>query len=150
MLGQARPHLFPAALDAAMQAQGVNQVQLSKGTGIAVSRVNNYLAGSYRTIKPAHLAAICGALGGTPADLAPLAQAYLYDLLPPGCRGLIDVRIPGTRDNGWEVPTKGLPADFAAEFREFYRLCVSHPKVLQRTAEWVQLMRETAGQQLPP
>jgi transcriptional regulator with XRE-family HTH domain len=128
-----------------MQAQGVNQVQLSRRTGIAVSRVNNYLAGAYRTIKPAHLAAICSALGGTPAELAPLAQAYLYDLLPPGCRGLVDVRIPGTRDNGWEVPTKGLPADFAAAFREFYILCVANPKVRQRTSEWVALMRETKG-----
>ena len=145
MLGQSRPHLFPAALDAAMQSQGVNQVQLSERTGIAVSRVNNYLAGSYWTIKPAHVAAICGALGATPSDMAPLAQAYLYDLLPPGCRGLVDIRVPGVHEKGWEVPTKGLPADFATEFRQFYRLCVAHPKVLQRTAEWVQLMRDTKG-----
>ena len=143
MPGQARPHLLPAALDAVMQNRRVNQVQLSRLTGIAVSRVNNYLKGHYRTIRPAHLAAICGALG-TPAETAALSQAYLYDLLPPSCRGLVDIRVSGSRETGWwEVPTKGLPPDFAARFRELYSLCVAHPKVLRRTSEWVALMRET-------
>jgi transcriptional regulator with XRE-family HTH domain len=128
-----------------MQNQGVNQVQLSKLTGIAVSRVNNYLKGHYRTIRPAHVAAICGALG-TPAETAAMSQAYLYDLLPDSCRGLVDIRVSGNRETGrWEVPTKGLPPDFASKFRELYALCVAHPKVLRRTSEWVRLMRETKG-----
>ena len=146
MPGLARPHLLPAALDAAMQDKGINQVRLSERTGIAISRLNNYLRGNYRTIKPGHLAAICGALGTTPADTAPIVQAYLYDLLPESCRGLIEICVPGARDSGrWKVPSKGLPPHFAVELRNLYRLCVTDPKVRRRTAEWVELMRETAG-----
>ncbi len=36
-----------------------------------------------------------------------------------------------------------LPPDFAAAFRDLYRLCVSRPKVRQRTAGWGEIMRET-------
>lgn len=129
-----------------MQDKGINQVRLSERTGIAISRLNNYLQGNYRTLKPGHLASICGVLGTTPSDTAPLIQAYLFDLLPASCRGLIDIRVPGSRETGrWEVPTKGLPPDFAAKFRELYGLCVAHPKVLRRTSEWVALMRDTKG-----
>jgi DNA-binding Xre family transcriptional regulator len=139
-----RAHLFPAALASVMQARGVNQVQLHELTGIAVSRINNYLQGKYRTIKPPHLDVICGALGGAPTDKAALVQAYLFDLLPDNCRGLVDIRISGAREAGnWEVPTKGLPKDFAAAFRDLYVLCASNFKVRQRTAEWVEIVRET-------
>jgi len=100
-------HLFSAALDAIMQDRGVNQVQLFERSGIAVSRVNNYLQGKYRTIKPAHLAAISTALGGATADNAALIQAYLYDLLPEECRGLVEIRIPGARETGhWKCRRK--------------------------------------------
>jgi hypothetical protein len=40
--------LFPGLLDAVMQKNGINQVQLHKLTGIAVSRVNNYLQAKLR------------------------------------------------------------------------------------------------------
>lgn len=142
----ARPHLFSAALDSLMQQRGVNQVGLAALTGIAISRLNNYLHGNYRAIKPPHLAAICGALGGKPADTAALVQAYLFDLLPESCRGLVEIRTAGAKETSkWEVPTKKLPQDFAAAFRELYVLCASRPKVRQRTAEWVEIMREITG-----
>jgi transcriptional regulator with XRE-family HTH domain len=51
----ARSKLFSAALDSIMQERGVNQVQLAQRAGLAVSRLNNYLQGKYRTITPAHL-----------------------------------------------------------------------------------------------
>jgi transcriptional regulator with XRE-family HTH domain len=147
MPAPARPHLFSAALASVMQDRGVNQVQLSQRTGIAVSRLNNYLKGNYRTVTPAHAAAIFEALGGTPMDNAVLIQAYLFDLLPDGCRGLVEIRVPGVREAAgkWEVPSKGLPGEFAAAFRALYVLCVSNVKVRQRTAEWVEMMRETKG-----
>jgi transcriptional regulator with XRE-family HTH domain len=141
-----RPKLFPAALASAMQERGVNQVLLSERSGIAVSRVNNYLQGKYRTIKPAHLEAISAALGGTPADNAALIQAYLFDLLPEECRGLVEIRVPGAKETGrWSVPSKGLPKWFAAALRELYVLCASNATVRQRTAEWVKMMREMKG-----
>jgi hypothetical protein len=59
------PKLFTAALESSMQEHGVNQVELSQRTGIAVSRVNNYLYGHYRSIKPKHAGALADAFGGT-------------------------------------------------------------------------------------
>jgi hypothetical protein len=92
------------------------------------------------------VAAIPLELSDTPADNAALVQAYLYVLLPDGCRGLVDIRVPGARETGrWKVPLKGLPRDFAAALRDLYVLCVSNARVRQRTAEWVQIMRETKG-----
>jgi len=141
-----RPHLFPAALASVMQAHDVNQVELAKRTGLAVSRVNNYVQGNYRTIKPAHIEVISKALGITPADRAALVQAYLFDLLPESVRGMVDIHISGTREaSNWEVPSKGLPRDFAVAFRDLYVLCASNAKVRQRTSEWVALMKETKG-----
>jgi len=141
-----RSKLFSAALASVMQDRGINQVTLSAKSGLPVSRINNYLQGHFRTIKPVHVAAICKALAVTPADAAALIQAYAYDLLPDGCRGMVDIRVLGSRDGGhWEVPTKGLPQKFAAEFANLYKLTVSNAKVRQRTAEWIQLMRETKG-----
>jgi transcriptional regulator with XRE-family HTH domain len=147
MPAPARPHLFSAALASVMQDRGVNQVQLSQRTGIAVSRLNNYVHGNYRTVKPTHLQAISEALGSTPADNAALVQAYMFDLLPDGCRGLVEIRVPGVRESAgkWEVPSKGLPGEFAAALRDLYVLCVSSARVRQRTAEWVRIMRETKG-----
>jgi transcriptional regulator with XRE-family HTH domain len=126
-----------------MQERGVNQVELSRRTGIAVSRVNNYLKGHYRTVKPAHVGAIAEALGGGAAG-GVLIEAYLFDLLPDSCRGLIEVRYPGLKTGErWAVPTKGLSRAFAGQFEDLYRLCASDAKVRDRTAEWIQLMRET-------
>lgn len=139
-----RPHLFPAALASVMQARGVNQAKLHKLTGIAVSRINNYLRGNYRTITLSHIAAIAKRLCETPADKAALMQTYLFDLLPDGCRGLVDIRVPG--DTGgvkWKVPSKGLPEEFAGAFQELYVLCASNVKIRRLTAQWAEIMRET-------
>lgn len=142
----AHSKLFSVVLSSLMQDRGTNQVELSRRAGLAVSRLNNYLKGNYRTVTPAHAAAIFEASGGTPADNVALVQAYLFDLLPDGCRGLVEIRVPGARETGkWEVPSKGLPRDFAAAFRALYVLCVSNVKVRQRTTEWVEIMRETKG-----
>jgi transcriptional regulator with XRE-family HTH domain len=139
-----RPHLFSAALASLLQERGFNQVQLHELTGIAISRVNNYLHGVYRTIKPAHVEAISKALCNTPASRAALIQAYLFDLIPEGCRGWVDIRVHGAKETGkWKVPAKGLPEGFADAFRNLYVLCASNPKARQRTAEWIELMRET-------
>lgn len=142
----ARSKLFSAVLASLMQERGVNQTQLSQRASLAVSRVNNYLQGKYRNIKPAHLEAISAALGGTPANNAALIQAYLFDLLPDDCRRLVEIGIPGAKETGrWKVPSKGLPKWFATALRDLYVLCVSSVKVRERTAGWVEIMRETKG-----
>ena len=43
MTPPSRSKLFTAALENAMEAAGVNQVELARRTGIAISRINNYL-----------------------------------------------------------------------------------------------------------
>lgn len=136
-----RPKLFTAALESAMQEHGVNQVQLSEATGIAVSRINNYVYGHYRTIKPVHVAALAAAFSGTAGTA--LVEAYLYDLLPPECRGLVEIKYPGQKGGQWAVPVKGLPKDFAGQWEAFYRLCAADAKIRERTSEWLALMRET-------
>jgi transcriptional regulator with XRE-family HTH domain len=136
--------LFSAVLDSLIQERGVNQVELNKLTGIAVSRINNYVHGKYRTIRPAHLTAIFEALGGSNAENAVLVQAYLLDRISEECRRWVGIRIPGVKETGkWAVPSKGLSPAFAGAFKDLYLLCVSNVKVRQRTAEWVEIMRET-------
>lgn len=141
---RSRPHLFPAALASVMQARRVNQVALAKRSGVAVSRINNYLQGNYRTVSPGHLGAIVRCLASKPADTAALVEAYLFELVPEPVRGLVEVRVPGAKQGArWAVPAKGLPVEFAEAFRDLYRLCVNQPKVRQRTTEWISMMRET-------
>ena len=124
-----RTKLFSAALDNLMQERGVNQVELSRRTGIAVSRINNYLKGKFRTVKPAHVEAMVEALGGGKAAGA-LIEAYLFDLLPENCRGLIEVKYPGMPTGGkWTPPAKGLSRDFAEQLQTLYRLCATSVKV---------------------
>ena len=140
-----RTKLFSAALDNLMQERGVNQVELSRRTGIAVSRINNYLKGKFRTVKPAHVEAMVEALGGGKAA-GLLIETYLFDLLPENCRGLIEIKYPGMPTGGrWTPPAKGLSRDFAGQFRDLYRLCVTSVKVRERTEGWIGIMRETGS-----
>jgi transcriptional regulator with XRE-family HTH domain len=137
----ARPKLFTAALANLMQEHGVNQVELGERTGIAVSRVNTYLYGNYRTIKPAHVAAMAAAFGGTSGSA--LVEAHLYDSISPKCRDLIEIKYPGQKTGKWVIPVAGLPQEFAGRWEDFYRLCASSASVRERTSEWLRLMQET-------
>lgn len=142
---QGRTTSFSAVLAAAMQKGGLNQVELSERTGIAISRLNNYLHGKYRAIKPEHLEAIVKAFGGPGPEHADLIQAYLLDALPEACRGLIDVRMPGARErDSWTLHTKGLDKEFAEVWKTLYLLCVTHAKIRDRTREWMAIMHEVA------
>lgn len=123
----------------------MNQVELGRRTGIAVSRINNYLKGKFRTIRPAHIEAIVEASGGARAA-GVLIEAYLFDLLPETCRGLIEIKYPGLPTGGkWTPPSKGLSRDFAEQVRDLYRLCVTSVKVRERTEGWINIMREIGG-----
>src|SRR5947209_19138627 len=83
---------FPGLLDAVMQKRDVNQVELAQKTGIAVSRINNYLQAKYRTIKPAHIAAICESVTDNPAERAELVKIYLLDMLPDTLTGMVEIK----------------------------------------------------------
>lgn len=143
MKQQARTKLFSAALDDLMQEKGVTQVELARRTGIAVSRINNYVKGRYRTVRTSHVERIAGAFGG-PGPGGLLVEAYLHDLVPERLRGLFEVRYPDMpKATKWSLPSKRLPQPFADGFRELYFLCAANVTVRERTQEWIQLMRET-------
>ncbi len=65
-----------------MERNGVNQPQLSDATGVPVSRINNYLHGKYRTIRPDHLERIVRAACRSARERSELIRSYLLDLLP--------------------------------------------------------------------
>lgn len=136
--------LFPGLLDAVMQKNGINQVQLHKLTGIAVSRINNYLQAKYRTIKPAHIQAICEKVTGDNTERAELVKTYLLDLLPDAMKNVIEIKaLTSVRDfEDWYLRRNRLPRDFAGEFEDLYKMCVSFPRVRVRTGDWIQLMKE--------
>lgn len=139
--------LFPGLLDAVMQKNRINQVQLHRLTGIAVSRINNYLQAKYRTIKPAHIQLICERVTNDNSERAELVKTYLLDLLPDVMKNVIDIKsLSGTRDfEDWYLRRNRLPRDFGHEFEDLYKMCVSYPRVRVRTAEWIHIMKECSS-----
>ena len=138
--------LFPGILDAVMQKHGINQVTLSRKTGIAVSRINNYLQAKYRTIKPAHIQAICEAVSDQSSERAELVKIYLLDMMPEELKPFVEIKAlnsPKDHEN-WFLQRNRLPKDFAGDFESLYKLCVSVQKVRARTAEWIQIMQEAS------
>jgi DNA-binding Xre family transcriptional regulator len=139
--------LFPGLLDAVMQKNDINQVQLHKLTGIAVSRINNYLQAKYRTIKPAHIQAICEKVTSDNPERAELVKTYLLDLLPDAMKNVIEIKaLTSVRDfEDWYLRRNRLPRDFAGEFEDLYKMCVSFPRVRVRTGDWIELMKECSA-----
>jgi len=90
-----RTQFFASALEALMERNGVNQVQLAAATGIAVSRVNNYLHGRYRTIRPDHLGVLAKGAARTAAERGELARAYVQDLLPEELHEVVHLEVAG-------------------------------------------------------
>lgn len=137
--------LFPGALAQIMEKNLVNQVKLSAAAGIAVSRLNNYLQGKYRTIKPAHIEGIVQNVTADVSDRADIVKAYVLDLLPPFAKEIItiDTAAGAGRDfEAWYLQKNRLPGSFAGEFEQLYKACVAHPQTRERTAVWIQIMLE--------
>ena len=90
-----RTQFFASLLATLMERNGINQVQLAAVTGIAVSRINNYLHGKYRTIRPDHLALLAKAAGRNATERGELVCAYVKDLLPEELHGVIRLEVKG-------------------------------------------------------
>jgi len=105
-----RTQFFASALETLMERNGVNQVQLAAATGIAVSRVNNYLHGRYRTIRPDHLGVLAKGAARTPAERLELVHAYVMDLLPANLQA--EVRIGAATGAGRASGTVRPEGDF--------------------------------------
>ena len=130
-----------------MEKNHINQVQLSAATGIAVSRINNYLHGKYRTIRPDHLELLCKSASRTDAERRELIRTYLIDLLPEGLQG--DIQLGGGRDgtrSGVRNPVKLeralLPTATAAAMADLHLLVARSAKARNRLEWFVELLRD--------
>ena len=126
--------LFPGALASAMQKNGINQVKLSAAADIAVSRINNYLQGKYRTIKPQHIDAIIEHAAPDQASRAELVKCYVLDLLPPVGKGLLTLgTAEGKKDfESWYLQKNRLPSPSKETFEDLYKAAVSNPQFRER------------------
>jgi transcriptional regulator with XRE-family HTH domain len=145
-----RTQYFSGTLLLFMEKNHINQVQLSAATGIAVSRINNYLHGKYGTIRPDHLEALAKSASRTEAERGELIRTYLLDLLPEGLHG--EIRIERIRDGG-RAPIRNaakldkplLPATTAAALNELQNLGARSAKARSRLEEFAEILREAHG-----
>jgi len=93
-----RTQYFSNTLLLLMEKNGVSQTKLSAATGIAVSRINNYLKGKYRTIRPDHLGLIAKVVSRNPEESGELVKAYILDLLPEVLNQAVRIEIAGLRN----------------------------------------------------
>ena len=128
-----------------MERNGFNQVELSAATGIAVSRINNYLQGKYRTIRPDHLGLMAKAVGRTAVERGELACAYVQDLLPEELHEAIRLEVAdaGARPSKPAPPEKGLlPATAVAALSELQALSVRSAKARLRMQWFAEILGE--------
>ena len=142
-----RNQFFSATFALMMERNKVSQVELAAATGIAVSRVNNYLHGKYRTIRPDHVGALATAAGRTSEERSELVRAYLLDLLPESFHETIRIETVGGGKAKPARPTVDadrdlLPKVTKAALADLQRLGVRSAKARERTQWFAELLRE--------
>jgi len=143
-----RTQYFSGSLMLLMEKNHINQVQLSAAAGIAVSRINNYLHGKYRTIRPDHLEALAKSASRTEVERGELIRTYLLDLLPKAFQG--QLRIEGVRESDGapvrhaaKLDKSLLPATTAAALKELQDLGARSAKARSRLEWFAEILRET-------
>jgi transcriptional regulator with XRE-family HTH domain len=140
-----RTQFFSSLLATLMERNGINQVQLAASTGIAVSRINNYLKGKYRTIRPDHLASLAKAAGHNAAERGELASAYVHDLLPEELHGVIRIEVTGetAKPSKQFAPEKGiLPTAAVAALKDLQTMSVRSAKARERIQQFAEMLGE--------
>jgi transcriptional regulator with XRE-family HTH domain len=140
-----RTQFFSATLALMLERNQVSQVELAAATGIAVSRINNYLHGKYRTIRPDHLAALSGSAGKTPAERSELIRAYLLDLLPESLHGVVRIEsTAGKAKSGRQTleDRSVLPEVTKTALIELQRLGARSATARERTEWFAQILHE--------
>jgi DNA-binding Xre family transcriptional regulator len=154
-----RHQYFASALQAFLEHHGLNQVELTRRTGIATSRINTYLGGQYRSVRPAHLEAICRAVPRQSPATANLIEAYLRDLIPLELARLLEFHFKHPNaarasDDVWVTPNGARPPPgLGKSFWCLLELCAAYPRVAQHTRLWIEIMRDTVstdGARPPP
>jgi transcriptional regulator with XRE-family HTH domain len=143
-----RTQFFASALETLMERNGINQIQMMAATGIAVSRVNNYLHGKYRTIRPDHLGLLAKAAARTQAERGELARAYVQDLLPEELHG--DLRLEVAGDSGKAARPARLEKSLLSSAAvtalvELQALSVRSAKARARMQLFAEILREAHG-----
>lgn len=123
MMLSPRTQLFSTALKLVMERNGISQSQIAAATRIAVSRINNYLHGHYRTIRPDHLERIVQVVARNTKERSELVRAYLLDLLPEVLQSETEIRGLAVRAKPdkrhaldlSELPTRGRRGPFENE-----------------------------------
>lgn len=144
---QVRTQIFSSALFATMERNAINQVQLSAATGIAVSRINNYLHGKYRTIRPDHLERMVKAVSGSAGERSELIRSYLLDLLPEALHGDIQFNAPTDKARPARAPRseKGLlPSTTSAALAAMQAMSLRSAKARARVEYFAQILAETS------
>lgn len=140
-----RTQFFSATFALMMERNKISQVELAAATGIAVSRVNNYLHGKYRTIRPDHVGALATAVGRTSDERNELVRAYLLDLLPETFHGAIRIEPVGEKAKPARQPVEErslLPQVTKTALADLQRLGARSAKARERTQWFAQLLRE--------
>ena len=121
---------------------------LAGATGIAVSRVNNYLQGKYRTIRPDHLAQLVKAACRTVTERGELTRAYVQDLLPEELHGAISLELIGSGAKPAKhaaAESSLLPATAVAALRKLQTLSVRSAKARARMQSFAEILAEIHG-----
>jgi transcriptional regulator with XRE-family HTH domain len=140
-----RTQMFTTTLQTFMERNGINQVEMCAATGIAVSRINNYLHGKYRTIRPDHLALLAQTAGRTAAERGEMIRAYLLDLLPEALQGEISIETAADRGRAAKRAPVGktlLPSTTAAALADLQSMSVRSAKARSRTQWFAEILRE--------
>jgi len=141
-----RTQFFASALEALMERNGVNQVQLAAATGIAVSRVNNYLHGRYRTIRPDHLGVLAKGAARTAAERGELARAYVQDLLPEELHEVVHLEVAGgggKLSKETKSESRLLPSTASKALAELKALSVRSAKARMRMQWFAEILGES-------
>ena len=145
-----RTQYFSGTLLLLMEKNHINQVQLSAAAGIAVSRINNYLHGKYRTIRPDHLEALAKSVARAEGEQEELIRTYLLDLLPESLQAKI--RVESVREGGKASSHRAakpekllMPATTAAALAELQALGTRDAKARSRLELFAEILREAHG-----
>jgi transcriptional regulator with XRE-family HTH domain len=140
-----RTQLFTTTLQTFMERNGINQVEMCAATGIAVSRINNYLHGKYRTIRPDHLALLARTAGRTAAERGEMIRAYLLDLLPEALQAEISIETTAARGKlpkRTSVEKTLLPSTTTAALADLQAMSARSAKARARTQWFAEILRE--------
>jgi len=140
-----RTQFFSTLLGTMMERNGINQVQMTAATGIAVSRINNYLHGKYRTIRPDHLGKMVKAATRTAIERGELVRAYVMDLLPEELQSDLSLEVADAAGKAQRAPRSEkslLPAAATAAMNHLLALTVRSAKARERMQQFTEILLE--------